>query len=108
MTKAQKRVVKRVVRYAKNIILGVSTVVIFGTTFVMAAKFDYQAECHYAIKAKVVSINSYDESVTVVDEDGEIWTFYGDGYKLGEKITLEMDSKGTNSIYDDEVVDVRR
>ena len=109
MTQREKRMVKRyIIKKAKQIALGFATVVVFGATFVMAARCDYQAEFHYGRKAKVVSINSYTESVTVVDEDGEIWTFYGDGYKLGEKITIEMDSKGTKDITDDVVVDVRK
>lgn len=94
-------------RIAKQIILVILAIVIFGATFMVAAKADYEIQNHYAIKAEVVSFSSYYENVTTVDEDGNKWCFYGKGYRIGDEIVMEMDSKGTTDITDDEVVNVR-
>ena len=109
MTARQKRIFKkRIIKTAKSVALGLTACAIFGTTFVMASKFDTETRNHYAIKAEVVSFSSYNDNVTVVDTDGNEWCFYGKGYRIGDELTLEMDSKGTKDITDDMVVDVRR
>ena len=40
--------------------------------------------------------------ITVRDEHDHNWTFYGDGYFVGQELTLVMNTNNTNSnIYDD-------
>lgn len=108
MTQRQKRILKRrIINKAKQVVLGLTACAIFGATFVMASKFDTEVRNHYAIKAEVVSFSSYNDNVTVVDTNGNEWCFYGEGYRIGDELTLEMDSKGTADILDDEVVGVR-
>ena len=44
--------------------------------------------------------------VTVETDDGEIWTFYGHGYKPGQRVRVTFATLGTSDIYDDIVDDV--
>ena len=39
-------------------------------------------------------------------ETGNLWEFYGDGYVVGEKLTLIMDNCGTAEITDDKIMGV--
>lgn len=45
--------------------------------------------------------------VTVEDERGGLYDFYGTGYRAGDKVLVFMDSKGTDSPYDDEIKAVK-
>lgn len=55
---------------------------------------------------EVVAIEG--DEVVVLDEAGHEWSFVGEGYKLGEVVTLEMFDNCTNNIYDDEITEVKR
>jgi hypothetical protein len=108
MTAKQKRIIKRrIINKAKQIALGLTACAIFGAAFVMASKADYEAECYYVREVEVVSFDSRIDNVTTVDTEGNIWCFYGEGYRIGDDLSLMMDSKGTSTILDDEVVKVK-
>lgn len=53
----------------------------------------------YTREAKVIS--SFNDEVTVMDISGHIWSFYGDGFKAGDRVKLYMDSLGTDNVTDD-------
>lgn len=57
----------------------------------------------YALVACAVSIEP-DGTTICEDDSGNLWAFYGEGYKAGDKISLMMNNKGTDTIYDDEIV----
>lgn len=46
------------------------------------------------------------DAVTAVDNTGNAWTFYGDGYETGRRVRLVMDCQHTTTIYDDTVYTV--
>lgn len=59
-------------------------------------------ESHYTKKATVIDvINDY---VTVEDEQGQVWTFGGDGFHKGDRVKLTMFTNHTDYTYDDEIV----
>lgn len=45
--------------------------------------------------------------VTVQDKQGHHWSFYGDDYTVGQKITVVMNDQHTSSIYDDTIINVK-
>lgn len=59
----------------------------------------------YEIVARVVEI-SYGE-VIAEDFSGSLWGFFGDGYEVGEYLTLIMSDNGTPGILDDIVKGVK-
>lgn len=57
---------------------------------------------HYYKHAEVTSISA---SEVTVDDGKNYWTFEGDGFKVGDKVKLTMDTNTTDTyIYDDIVV----
>lgn len=75
----------------------------------VVAGFGYVGHMEHSYTRKrceVVAIEG--NEVVVLDEAGHEWSFIGEGYKLGEVVTLEMFDNCTSSIYDDEVIEVKR
>ena len=62
----------------------------------------------YILRAEVVEIDPLEDSVVCEDINDEAWEFYGaDNFQQGEFILLLMSDEATETIYDDEVLDVR-
>ena len=59
----------------------------------------------YERKAEVIKIKN--EIITVKSKDGNIWEFEGDGFRVGQTVTLTMDNQGTDKIEDDRIIDVK-
>ena len=65
------------------------------------------AETHYTRKATVVNVNC--GLVTVEDESGNLWDFEQDGFNVGDKVKLTMDTNHTDSnIFDDKIVNITK
>lgn len=73
-------------------------------------------EDYYEVTGMVTEINPEVHEVifmepgsgTVDAPNGMVWAFDGDGFKEGERIHAVMNSNGTPSVLDDEVVEVMR
>lgn len=62
-------------------------------------------EHNYTREVEVVSVHDCD--ITVADDYGHKWVFIGDGYKVGEIITVRMNTNcTTNMVSDDKIVGV--
>lgn len=59
-------------------------------------------QTYYTRKATVIKIE--DNIVTVEDKIGNYWKFKGEGYKIGEHITLVMDTNSTENYVNDDVI----
>lgn len=62
-------------------------------------------ETYYTREGEVVKVE--DTIITVEDKTERWWSFEGEGYKVGDKVTLVMDSMHTDITTDDKVVKVR-
>ena len=88
----------------KKNILGFIIIVLL---LIVAPSVAGNIETHYTKEAVVINIKNNDE-VVVMDEQNEIWSFYGKSYLIGEKVKLVMFNNYTeNNIYDDEIVNVK-
>lgn len=64
-------------------------------------------ESTYYINAEVVAIEG--DEVLIVDEDGEAWSFYGDDFRIGDKVKARFFTNGTDSTrLDDEIEKVTK
>lgn len=64
------------------------------------------SETHYTREGVIVSVDA--EEVTVKDTTDNVWSFEGDDFSEGEKVSLKMYTNHTdNLIYDDEIIDVK-
>lgn len=62
-------------------------------------------EHNYTREVEVINVQGCD--VTVADNYGHEWKFFGDGYKVGEIITVRMNTNcTTNTVIDDEITGV--
>ena len=61
-----------------------------------------QAE-EYAIQGIIIELDEEQGAVYFMDEQEEIWSFYGEDWEIGQVIIVIMEDMNTANIYDDEV-----
>lgn len=84
----------------------IMSLVVAGLIFIGAPAFAGNIETHYTRIAEVVSAKG--SSITVLDNSDHYWTFEGDGYAEGDKVSLKMFTNYTDdNIYDDEIISVK-
>ena len=75
--------------------------------FVMCVMVAHGEEQYYALVGVVVELDTHENIVYVEDFNGNIWCF--DGYEdwaIGDIAGMVMDTKGTENICDDTIVNV--
>lgn len=77
----------------KNLVIGVLVVVISVISLLACAVVDKKNDTI----AKTCEVVEVKEEVVVVDENGDLWGFFGDGYEVGQTITVYFEG--------DEIVD---
>lgn len=64
-------------------------------------------ECHYTQDATITALEE-DGEVVFIDARGEEWSFFGDGYEVGQEVKVTFYTNHTDRyIYDDVVYIVR-
>lgn len=64
-------------------------------------------ENHYTIACVVDTINK--DNITIKDKTGNLWSFYGDGFKAGDRVKVTFYNNTTNNTrYDDEIIKVKK
>ena len=59
--------------------------------------------------AKVQVIESNDNVYAVVDANGDVWEFESDNhYFINEVLTVRFDTMNTDTIYDDEIISIKK
>jgi hypothetical protein len=65
-------------------------------------------ENYYPRTAIVYSFDTVSDTVKVIDFAGEMWEFYGiEDWMIGDIVSMMMYDNNTESIYDDEIVEIR-
>ena len=64
------------------------------------------APCQYTKNVIVTEYN--DGLVSVVDDNGDAWQFFGDDFIPGQRIQVVFDNNSTSDPYDDAIVKVLR
>lgn len=86
-----------------NILKTIAIVTVFVTLIAMVG----YVECHYTQDATITALEEDDE-VVFVDARGEEWSFFGEGYEVGQEIKVTFYTNHTDRyIYDDVVYIVR-
>lgn len=86
-----------------NTLKVIAIVTVFATLLAMAGF----VECHYTQDATIIALEEDDE-VVFVDARGEEWSFFGDGYEVGQEVKVTFYTNHTDRyIYDDVVYIVR-
>ena len=86
-----------------NALRAIAIVTVFAT---LVAIVGY-VECHYTQDATITALEEDDE-VVFIDARGEEWSFFGDGYEVGQEVKVTFYTNNTDGyIYDDVVYSVR-
>ena len=86
-----------------NTLKAIAIVTVFATLVTMVG----YVECHYTQDATITTLEE-DGEVVLVDARGEEWSFFGEGYEVGQKVRVTFYTNHTDRyIYDDVVYIVR-
>lgn len=86
-----------------NTLKVIAIVTVFATLVTMVG----YVECHYTQDATITALEEDDE-VVFVDARGEEWSFFGEGYEVGQEIKVTFYTNHTDRyIYDDVVCSVK-
>ena len=82
-----------------NTLKAIAIVTVFATLVAMVSF----VECHYTQDATITALEEDDE-VVFVDARGEEWSFFGEGYEVGQEVRVTFYTNHTDRyIYDDVV-----
>ena len=88
-------------RRIKDILFGL----IFWGVVIILIGFCGYIETHYTRQATVIEVNG--DVITVEDNCGYLWDFEGDGFTVGDNVSIKMYNNTTdNIIKDDEIINV--
>ena len=77
------------------------------TVFTILVTMVGYGECHYTQDATITALEEDDE-VVFVDARGEEWSFFGEGYEVGQEVRVTFYTNHTDrNIYDDVVYIVK-
>lgn len=82
----------------KKVIVGIVLVVLLSIAFVVVST----SSANYTKEVEVVEVEN--DVVTIVDNQGMEYSFFGDGFEVGETITVEMNINHTEQTREDDTV----
>ena len=86
-----------------NTLRAIIRITIFATLIAMVG----YVECHYTQDATITALGE-DGEVVFVDARGEEWSFFGEGYEVGQEVRVTFYTNYTDGyIYDDVVYTVK-
>ena len=86
-----------------NTLRAIAIVIVFAILITMVS----YVECHYTQDATITALEEDDE-VVFIDARGEEWSFFGEGYEVGQEVRVTFYTNHTDGyIYDDVVYMVK-
>ena len=90
----------------KNMVTKVIAIILISLSVFIALFLAIETKEHYYKKAEVVEIEG--DVIVVEDENGYLWEFYGDDYKIGQQVKMKIFTNHTHNItFDDEIKKVK-
>ena len=77
------------------------------TVFVTLVAIVGYVECHYTQDATITALEE-DGEVVLVDARGEEWSFFGEGYEVGQEVKVTFYTNHTDRYINDDVVSIVR
>ena len=59
----------------------------------------------YFMNGTVVDLED-DDVVVIETDDGNVWAFSGNGYEIGDNVTVQFNDNGTETVEDDRITHV--
>ena len=76
------------------------------TVFLAYLLFASVISSRYSKEAIVTDVK--EEIVTIEDKQGNLWEFYGKGFKEKDRIKVTFNNHNTETIFDDEIIRVKK
>ena len=83
-----------------TVVITMATILILTTTGVIK-----QTQRQYGAEAVVIGVEG--NTITVIDTTGNEREFYGEGFEIGDRITITLQDYNTRTPTDDEIVGAR-
>lgn len=83
-----------------TVVITMATILILTTTGVIK-----QTQRQYEAEAVVIGVEG--NTITVIDTTGNEREFYGEGFEIGDRITITLQDYNTRTPTDDEIVGAR-
>lgn len=75
----------------------------FNTLFIFGVYTIRNYEVNYIRTGLIIEIDN-DSKVTVEDASGNVWTFEGTGYEVGQTVRMAMTTNNTDNIISDDTI----
>jgi hypothetical protein len=85
----------------KNVIKEMFIITLVLTVFLGIFGILGHIENTYTKECEIVNVQG--DVITVVDKDGDEWTFYGTDYEIGEIVKVRMHTNHTTKLSDDKL-----
>lgn len=79
---------------------------IFLTICFLLASITAPANTRYDTGTVTFQFFGAETETVITDSSGGCWYLYGDGYRIGDQVIMEFNTKGTEELWDDEITDV--
>ena len=80
-----------------NALKAIAIITVFAILITMVS----YVECHYTQDATITALEEDDE-IVFIDARGEEWSFFGEGYEVGQEVKVTFYTNNTDGyIYDD-------
>lgn len=91
----------------QTIILILIFALLFGTLFLLPLLMFKDSTHTYTAKVQIIESN--DGVYAVIDANGDVWEFESDNhYFINEVLTVRFDTMNTDTIYDDEIISIKK
>lgn len=79
------------------------TIMMFSALFISGIYTIRSYEVNYVRTGLIIDIDN-DSKVTVEDASGNVWTFEGKGYEVGQTVRMAMTTNNTDNIINDDTI----
>lgn len=94
-----KDIASRIIEYILSIVLSI-------ILFVIIPGIAGSLESHYSNTAIVTKING--DEILIEDTTGDLWSFFNDGYTVGDKVNVTWYDNHTLKREDDKIIKVKK
>ena len=81
----------------------ITIVMMFAVLFIFGIYTIRNYEINYTRTGMIIEIDN-DTKVTVEDITGNVWTFEGSGYEVGQTVRMAMTTNNTDNIINDDTI----
>jgi hypothetical protein len=87
----------------KSKITTIVTIMMFSALLISGVYTIRSYEVNYVRTGLIIDIDN-DSKITVEDVSGNLWTFEGNGYEVGQTVRMSMTTNNTDNVINDDTI----